>query len=67
MAKFRKKPVIALAEGGIVTKPTMALIGEHRLGAILPLQRGGEWDKASSVIVVNIADYGLQFRRILSR
>lgn len=34
-------PLIPLAEGGIVTKPTIALIGESGPEAVMPLDRGG--------------------------
>lgn len=33
--------VPAMASGGIVTKPTLALIGEAGAGAVIPLERGG--------------------------
>jgi len=33
-------PPIALAKGGIVTKPTLALLGEHGDEAVIPLGRG---------------------------
>jgi hypothetical protein len=39
---FPQMPTIpALAEGGIVTRPTLALIGEAGPEAVVPLGRGG--------------------------
>ena len=42
---------LALAGGGIVTRPTFALIGEAGPEAIIPLGRGGG---VGSTIVVNV-------------
>jgi hypothetical protein len=38
---FAKIP--ALAEGGIVTKPTLAMIGESGTEAVVPLNGRGPW------------------------
>ena len=42
---------LALAGGGIVTRPTFALIGEAGPEAVIPLGRGGG---VGSTIVVNV-------------
>jgi len=44
-------PHVALASGGIVTRPTMALIGEAGPEAVIPLGRGGGFGQT---IVVNV-------------
>lgn len=40
---------VPLAEGGIVTRPTLALIGERGPEAIVPLNRNNSYSKASEV------------------
>ena len=47
--------LIALANGGIVTSPTMALIGEAGPEAVIPLSRGGGF---GSGITINITNAG---------
>jgi hypothetical protein len=50
---FPKMPKIpALAEGGIVTRPTLALIGEAGPEAVIPLGKGGGMGQN---IVINVA------------
>ena len=39
--EFKLPEIPALAKGGIVTKPTMALIGEAGPEAVVPLKKGG--------------------------
>jgi hypothetical protein len=47
--------MIALAKGGIVTSPTMALIGEAGPEAVIPLSRGGGFGGG---ITINISNAG---------
>lgn len=47
--------LIALASGGIVTSPTMALIGEAGPEAVIPLSRGGGFGGG---ITINISNAG---------
>jgi len=47
--------LIALAKGGIVTSPTMALIGEAGPEAVIPLSRGGGFGGG---ITINISNAG---------
>ncbi len=49
--------VPALAEGGIVTRPTLAMIGERGPEAVVPLGSGG--GGVGSTIVVNVTTTGL--------
>lgn len=46
-------PQIALATGGVVTAPTMALIGEAGPEAVIPLNRMGSMGGATVNIVIN--------------
>lgn len=41
--KVPQIPEIKLAQGGIVTQPTTALIGENGTEAVVPLERNTEW------------------------
>lgn len=45
-----------LAEGGIVRRPTLALIGERGPEAVVPLSRGGDMGATNVVINVNGGD-----------
>jgi phage-related minor tail protein len=45
--------MIALASGGIVTSPTMALIGEAGPEAVIPLSRGGGFGGGITITVNN--------------
>ncbi len=45
--------MIALAKGGIVTSPTMALIGEAGPEAVIPLSRGGGFGGGITVTINN--------------
>lgn len=45
--------MIALAKGGIVTSPTMALIGEAGPEAVIPLSRGGGFGGGITITVNN--------------
>ena len=48
------KAAVAMAEGGIVTKPTLALIGEAGPEAVVPLGRGsGGYGETTQYITVN--------------
>jgi hypothetical protein len=51
-AMGKNKAPVALAEGGIVTKPTQALIGEAGAEAVIPLDRMGAMTQK---VVVNVA------------
>ena len=44
----------ALAQGGIVTQPTLALIGEAGPEAVVPLSRGMSGSNSTSNIVINV-------------
>jgi SLT domain-containing protein len=44
---------VALAKGGIVTSPTMALIGEAGPEAVIPLSRGGGFGGGITITVNN--------------
>ena len=46
------KPRLGLAEGGIVTRPTMAMIGEAGAEAVIPLDRMGSM---GTTVTVNVA------------
>jgi len=46
------EPLPALAEGGIVTSPTTALIGEAGPEAVIPLDKGGF---GTTVVINNYA------------
>jgi phage-related minor tail protein len=52
--KFPKIP--ALADGGIVTGPTLALIGEAGPEAVIPLDRAGGMGGGNVTINVNGGD-----------
>lgn len=52
--EFPKMPILPLATGGIVTKPTLALIGEAGPEAVIPLGKNGNGQAG----VVNIYHYG---------
>ena len=45
--------MIALASGGIVTSPTMALIGEAGPEAVIPLSRGGGFGGGITINITN--------------
>jgi hypothetical protein len=47
------KAAVAMAEGGIVRKPTLALIGEAGPEAVVPLNRGGGISETTQYITVN--------------
>ena len=40
---------IGLQHGGVVTRPTQALIGEHGPEAVIPLSRGGPLDNSALI------------------
>lgn len=44
--QFGRIPQVAMAAGGIVTRPTTALIGEAGPEAVIPLQNSTNWAKA---------------------
>lgn len=44
-------PLIQLAKGGIVTRPTLALVGESGPEAVVPLSRGGAGGLGNTVII----------------
>jgi TP901 family phage tail tape measure protein len=50
----------ALAAGGIVTKPTLALIGEAGPEAVVPLSRGGGYGGQTVVVNINAPVYGVR-------
>ena len=51
-APFNLKHIPQLAKGGIVTQPTLAMIGEAGPEAVIPLGRGGG---AGTTVIVNIS------------
>ena len=46
-------PVPALAAGGVVTRPTMAMIGERGPEAVIPLSRSGNGGAGGVTVVIN--------------
>lgn len=61
------KDLVAMAEGGIVTSPTVALIGESGPEAVVPLSRGGFGETRQNIVIyptINIGsiskDFGLE-------
>ena len=53
IAAIASTPLPALAEGGIVNKPTVAMIGEAGPEAVIPLSKGGG-GMGGTIIVQNI-------------
>ncbi len=51
IAAIASTPLPAMGEGGIVTKPTMALVGEKGPEAVIPLNRAGGMGGGITVIV----------------
>jgi hypothetical protein len=48
-----------MAEGGIVTKPTLALIGEAGPEAVVPLGKGGVGMNQGITVEINAPIYGV--------
>jgi hypothetical protein len=61
-ALIASQKVPALAEGGVVTKPTLALVGERGPEAVVPLSRAGLGNVS---IVVNVPVQGSMDERLL--
>jgi hypothetical protein len=60
----------ALAEGGIVTSPTLALIGEAGSEAVIPLNKMGSMGGNTFVIQTGVGDpiaIGREIERIMQR
>jgi TP901 family phage tail tape measure protein len=54
-----------LAAGGLVTKPTLALIGERGPEAVIPLKRGGLGGSGTSHVTINVAGHVLTERELI--
>lgn len=55
--KLERVPIPKLAQGGIIDKPTLAMIGEAGKEAVLPLENNTSWlDKLASKFAVMVGE-----------